>query len=231
MWRTIRRGLTVALLRVAGLVRRRVPAGVLVVELGGELGRDTRWSAALVKGRNDPAAEEASDEAGQFDANVFLRIARRAERNRFGAFAYIGRGPVLEYRLHVSSMSRRFTAARAGTPTIEELEPAIDAVFALPGVRRRFTPRRLARLRRHSEASAYAWKAQELLRAGRLAESRRYLLRALRRHPTQTVDLLTLLLTTLGFVRHRAVRWVGRIDEPRVLEDTGPMQALEERPR
>jgi hypothetical protein len=60
-------------------------------ELGGDFNRDTRWSLAVVKGRNDDAAEQASDDAGKFDANVFLRVARRAERNRFGAFAYIGR--------------------------------------------------------------------------------------------------------------------------------------------
>jgi hypothetical protein len=60
-------------------------------ELGGDFNRDTRWSAAVVKGRNDDTAEQASEDAGKFDANVFLRIARRAERNRFGAFAYIGR--------------------------------------------------------------------------------------------------------------------------------------------
>jgi hypothetical protein len=76
------------------------------IELGGEFDRSTRWSAAVVKGRNDPAAEALSDAASDFDANVFLRVARRVERNRFGTFAYVGRntlatqpaaGPVLEW--------------------------------------------------------------------------------------------------------------------------------------
>ena len=32
-----------------------------------------------------------AEEATKFEANVFLRLAKRWERNRFGAFAYIGR--------------------------------------------------------------------------------------------------------------------------------------------
>jgi hypothetical protein len=126
------------------------------------------------------------------------------------AFGYIGRGPVVEYRIHKRSMSRSFTSDSVLPPGIEELRPAIDAVFALPEVARRFPAERFARLRTRSEASAYAWKAQDLLRAGRFAESRRYLLEALRRHPTQPVDLLCLVLASLGFVPPGVRRFVGR---------------------
>jgi hypothetical protein len=60
-------------------------------EIGGDLPHDFRWSAALVKGRNSESAEDLSDDAGKFDANLFLRASKRAGRHRFGAFAYIGR--------------------------------------------------------------------------------------------------------------------------------------------
>lgn len=136
------------------------------------------------------------------DWYVWCRVASR------GAFAYVGRGPVVEYRLHAASLSRRFVAGPASPPSIAELEPAIAAVFALPEVRRRFPPARLAGLRRRCEASAFAWKGQDLLRASRFRESRRYLLEALRRAPAVPVDVLCLVLTVLGLppgVR----RWVG----------------------
>jgi hypothetical protein len=46
-----------------------------------------------VVGGHDPDFVEdlAAPEATKFEANVFLRLAKRWERNRFGAFAYIGR--------------------------------------------------------------------------------------------------------------------------------------------
>jgi len=61
------------------------------VEIGGALPREWRWSAAVVKGRNDRAAEVFSDDASKFDANVFLRGSKRVDRNRFGGFFYFGR--------------------------------------------------------------------------------------------------------------------------------------------
>jgi hypothetical protein len=61
------------------------------VEVGGELPGDARWSAAVVRGRNSESAELLSDEADDFDGNLFLRAAKRIQRHRIGAFAYIGR--------------------------------------------------------------------------------------------------------------------------------------------
>jgi hypothetical protein len=60
-------------------------------EIGGDLPNAFRWSAALVEGHNASDAEELSDEVGKFDANLFLRVSKRIDRNRFGAFAYFGR--------------------------------------------------------------------------------------------------------------------------------------------
>jgi hypothetical protein len=56
------------------------------VEVGGQLPRDVRWSAAAVSGHDDPADADDS-----FEGNVFLRIAKRVSRHRVGGFAYVGR--------------------------------------------------------------------------------------------------------------------------------------------
>jgi hypothetical protein len=60
-------------------------------EVGGTLPGDARWSAAVVKGRNAPGASDINEEAGNFDANLYLRASKRFTRNRIGAFAYFGR--------------------------------------------------------------------------------------------------------------------------------------------
>lgn len=61
-------------------------------EIGGDLGKDFHWSAAVVSGHDPDFVEDLdADEATKFEANVFLRLAKRWERNRFGAFAYLGR--------------------------------------------------------------------------------------------------------------------------------------------
>jgi hypothetical protein len=52
---------------------------------------DAHWSAAVVKGRNSDFAESLTDQADDFDGNVFLRLHKRISRHRFGVFSYIGR--------------------------------------------------------------------------------------------------------------------------------------------
>ncbi|MBK5254818.1 MAG: hypothetical protein JJE39_02180 [Vicinamibacteria bacterium] len=69
------------------------------MELGGEFGT-TRISASLVKGRNNQAVVDLSKstgvgDPGKFDGNVFLRVSRRLESSRFGAFAYVGRNQLV----------------------------------------------------------------------------------------------------------------------------------------
>lgn len=65
------------------------------VEVGGELPADARWSAAVVAGRNPEGADDLNEEAGKFDANLFLRVKKQLGRNRLGAFAYIGRNTIV----------------------------------------------------------------------------------------------------------------------------------------
>jgi hypothetical protein len=61
------------------------------LELGGDLPGDAHWSAAVVKGRNSDQATSLTDQADDFDGNVFLRLHKRVSRHRFGVFSYIGR--------------------------------------------------------------------------------------------------------------------------------------------
>jgi hypothetical protein len=62
------------------------------VQIGGDLPSAFYWSAAVVGGRDPDFVDDLDlDEPSKFEANVFLRLAKRWERNRFGAFAYLGR--------------------------------------------------------------------------------------------------------------------------------------------
>lgn len=61
------------------------------VEVGGSLGGDGHWSAAVVHGRNQESMKALNDDVGKFDANVFLRASKRIQQHRIGAFSYIGR--------------------------------------------------------------------------------------------------------------------------------------------
>jgi hypothetical protein len=55
-------------------------------EVGGETPGDVHWSAALVQGHSQSAT---GGDAG-FNPNVFLRAAKRWDRNRVGIFSYFG---------------------------------------------------------------------------------------------------------------------------------------------
>jgi hypothetical protein len=65
------------------------------VEVGGDLPSDVRWSAAVVAGRNPASDEDIDEDAAKFDGNVFLRLAKRVDSSRFGAFAYVGRNTLV----------------------------------------------------------------------------------------------------------------------------------------
>ena len=184
------------------------PSGDVLEQLLRRNFLSTSGQACIRADALDDADEWPVDLRRMSDWYLWCRLASRRP------FAYCGRGPVVEYRLHASSLSRRFTAEEDGArPHIAELEPAIAAVFALPAIRQRIPARRLAALQRRSVASAYAWKAQDLLRAGRFTASRRYLLAALRLHPAQPVDLLCLLVALMRFHPPFFNRWVGRVSE------------------
>jgi hypothetical protein len=63
-------------------------------EIGGDLGESGsfHWSAAVVGGHDADSVDDLdAEEAEKFEANVFLRLAVRSGRSRFGTFAYLGR--------------------------------------------------------------------------------------------------------------------------------------------
>jgi hypothetical protein len=64
----------------------------LGAELGGDLPSSVHWSVAVVKGFTPGEVNDlGNDETDKFEANLFLRLAKRWGRNRVGAFAYVGR--------------------------------------------------------------------------------------------------------------------------------------------
>ena len=114
-------------------------------------------------------------------------------------FAYIGYGPVVEYRILHNSMARTLAATGKHATDIEEIMPAIREIYALPGVAARFPPDELARLRQMTEGSAFAWKGQELLRARRWPAARACFLEAMRH--SRRIDLRDLLCLGLTYLR------------------------------
>jgi hypothetical protein len=61
------------------------------VEAGGFLDDTTRWSVAVVKGRNSDEQEALSSSVGGFEGNLFGRLVRRFGEGRGGAYLYWGR--------------------------------------------------------------------------------------------------------------------------------------------
>jgi hypothetical protein len=61
------------------------------VEAGGFLDESTRWSVAVVRGQNSDEERELSNAAGDFDGNIFGRLARRFGEDRAGVYFYWGR--------------------------------------------------------------------------------------------------------------------------------------------
>lgn len=114
-------------------------------------------------------------------------------------FFYIGGEPVAEYRILPNSMARRLATTGNHTTDIKEVMPAIREIYALPGVVNCFTPDELARLRQTTEASAFAWKGQELLRSRQWRAARTCFLKAMSQ--SQCIDPRDLLCLALTYLR------------------------------
>jgi glycosyltransferase involved in cell wall biosynthesis len=128
-------------------------------------------------------------------------------------FRYLGRGPVVEYRMAAGSMARSLAWTHETDVNIREVVPAIEAVFDAPAIARRFTREERAHLRRRAEASAFAWKGQELLRARGWRRARAYFLEALARGSRDPRDLLCLALTVLRAFPPGTRRWTGALEK------------------
>lgn len=125
-------------------------------------------------------------------------------------FIYIGPGPVVEYRMMGSSLARSLASTGEHATDIEAIEPAIRAIYALPGVTGHFRPEKLAHLRKITEGSACAWKGQELLRACQWQAARACFLKALFQSPGFDLrDFLCLGLTYLQVIPPGLRRYIG----------------------
>ena len=106
-------------------------------------------------------------------------------------------------------MARGLASTGGHATDIDDIAPAIRAIYSIPAVVARFSTAELARLRRATEASAYAWKGQELLRARRWREARACFFQAIRGSRIDPRDLLCLALTYLRAFPPGAKRYIG----------------------
>lgn len=127
-------------------------------------------------------------------------------------FAYMGRVPLVRYRVRRSSLMRG-TAGDPQTATgIREFSEVLDRLFSIPGMESRFGAEKLAELRRAAEASCFAMKGQEFLRRDEPGAARRHFAAALQSGSRDSRDLLCWAAT----FSPRLLRWsaplYGRID-------------------
>lgn len=113
-----------------------------------------------------------------------------AEAARTQKFAYVGRVPMVEYRMWHSSSMRNLARDSQSTASIHEFNEVLLHLFSLPGLRSRFGAAKLAELRSAAEASCFAIKGQEFLRRHEPFAARRYFSAAIRAGSRDSRDLL-----------------------------------------
>jgi glycosyltransferase involved in cell wall biosynthesis len=120
-----------------------------------------------------------------------------------GEFLYIGREPVVEYRLRPGSISR--TLGR----TPEKALCSVKAVFTNPEIRCWFEPGELAQLQRKREAAVYATAGTECLKTRSWVQARALFFESLRHdclRPRELVLLGVSLLQWLPLVLERRLK-------------------------
>ena len=149
---------------------RRKPNGEALVSL---LARNSLVTGAVLVRR------KALERIGGFDRE--LRIGEDwafwCDLAALGLVCFAGRTPVLAYRFHPESAMRNLAADP------KALWPAIDRIFASASVRRRFSARELAQLRRRAEASALSAAVSELVQGRDWQKAFRTLGELLKRDP------------------------------------------------
>jgi len=105
-------------------------------------------------------------------------------------FAYVGRAPMVEYRMWRGSFMRSLARDSQPTASIREFNDILHRLFSFPGMRCRFGAVKLAELRRAAEASCFAIKGQELLRCHEPVAARRHFSAAVRAGSRDSRDLL-----------------------------------------
>lgn len=150
------------------------------------------------------ARREAIARVGAFDPGLSIGEdwALYCDLATLGPMRYIGGRPVLGYRVHSGSATRKLTL----NPKAQW--PAIDRVFAREAVRQRFSAKELARLRRRSEAFALGVASREFLRNSDWRHARVILWDAIKRDPASLGDWFFLPFAIVGWLPNAARRFL-----------------------
>lgn len=156
--------------------------------------------AALLAGNSPllPGAtlvrREAAARAGGFDPAINLNEdwVFWCDLAALGPIRYIGPEPLMAHRFHRGNFTRTL-CANPRAPW-----PGIDRAFAREPVRRRFSAKKLARLRRGAEATALASAGRELVRQAFWREARRALWDAVKRDPAKPGYWVLLVCALIG---------------------------------
>jgi len=105
-------------------------------------------------------------------------------------FAYVGRAPMVEYRMWRGSFMRGFANDSHSTASIGEFNEILHRLFSFPGIECRFGAAKLAELQRAAEASCFAIKGQEFLRSHKPIAARRHFSAAVRAGSRDRRDFL-----------------------------------------
>jgi hypothetical protein len=119
-------------------------------------------------------------------------LAGAAFANRF---AYMGKSPLVEYRIHDRSQLRSLANDPEGTVGIWEYDEVLDCLFSFPGLEARFGVTKLSQLRRVAAATCLAIKGQEFLRRREYLAAQLYFHAALRAGSRDIRDILCWLAT------------------------------------
>jgi hypothetical protein len=119
-------------------------------------------------------------------------LAGAAFANRF---AYMGKSPLVEYRIHDRSQLRSLANDPEGTVGIREYDEVLDCLFSFPGLEARFGVTKLSQLRGAAAATCLAIKGQEFLRCREYLAAQLYFHAALRAGSRDIRDILCWLAT------------------------------------
>ncbi len=132
----------------------------------------------------------------------WLLIAGAALNHKF---AYVGRIPMVEYRVWSGGRMRSLGRNSESTVSIQEFNEVLRCLFSLPGIECRFGMAKVAELRRAAEASCFAIKGQEFLRRHEPFAARSYFNAAIRAGSRDCRDLLCWAATFSPAL----LRWTG----------------------
>ena len=110
-------------------------------------------------------------------------------------FAYMGKSPLVEYRIHDRGQQRSLAKHPEEEVGVREYDEVLECLFSFPGLEARFGVKKLSQLRRAAGASCLAIKGQEFLRRREYCAARRHFRAALQAGSRDIRDVLCWLAT------------------------------------